>query len=135
MKSSEVKFLKFTETSADNVHYYPLGSVLYWKKVLSTGDSGEPTIVLVAQKSTSAVDTVTITVKDITGASQAHMNAAINALETDLVNVITQLNNGSKNIVAFPGQQGNTLTALAAAGTIPAAYTDSSDSHLTIIVD
>lgn len=133
MKSSEVKFLKFTETSADNVHYYPLGSVLYWKKVLSTGDANEPTIVLVAQKSTSAVDTVTITVKDAS-ASQAQMNAAINALETDLVNVITQLNNGSKNIVAFPGQQGSTLSTLAAAGTIPSAYDDSSDTYLTIAV-
>lgn len=133
MKNSEVKFLKFTETSADNVHYYPLGSVLYWKKVLSTGDTNEPTIVLVAQKSTSAVDTVTITVKDVS-ADQAQMNAAINALETDLVNTITKLNTGSKNTVAFPGQQGVTLTNLAAAGTIPSAYVDSSDTYLTIVV-
>ena len=133
MKNSEVKFLELKLT--DNaVHYVPLGSILYWKKTPAT--SGNATIILVAQKTTSAVATYTITAVDDAGSlttSATEINAIIDALETDLVNTIKLLNSGSKNTVKFPGHQGTTIADLVAAGTVSVAYTDASP-FLTIAV-
>jgi hypothetical protein len=133
MKNSEVKFLELKLTD-DSVHYIPLGAILYWKKVPAT--SGNATIVLVAQASTTAISTYTITAVDDAGGlttSPAEINAIIDALETDLVNAIKLLNSGSKNTIKFPGHEGATIADLVTAGTVSVAYTDASP-FLTITV-
>jgi len=117
MKNSEVRFLRIKmqhASNADNgnIHHIPLESILEIKKAPSTGDSAVGTITI----KYNAGSAVTISCTSNDAGTQAQNNAIIDALETELINCIEALVNGSKNIVTVPWSEGNCLTGTLNAG-------------------
>ena len=135
MRNSEVKFLriKMSNGGASNgrIYHVPLEAITSIVKTPAANDSTPATLVI-NYTTAGANETITATTSDV--GTQAELNEAIGAFETELLNAIDIANNGSKNVVRVPWSEGNMFQAQIDAGNLPSGMSGTeSDATKTVI--